>query len=124
MHETAMANSIVQTILQHAHQAGAGKVRSVTVELGEWTTFNPEQLGFWVKIGFENTIARGARVRFKRIRGKIRCNSCGIVAECPAPSNGIDHFIGPILQCMHCQSPDVEIVQGREAMIRKIVIDK
>jgi hydrogenase nickel incorporation protein HypA/HybF len=124
MHEATLANSIVQIVLRHADQAVAKNVRSVTVELGEWTTFNPEQVKFWVKIGFENTIAQSAKVYFKKVPGKIRCKSCNYEGKCPPSTDEIDHFIGLILQCPLCQSPDVEIVQGREATVKKIIIDK
>ncbi len=124
MHEATLANSIVQTVLRHADQAGALKVRSVTVELGEWTTFNPEQVGFWVKIGFEKTIASAARVFFKKVPGSIRCNACGYEGKCPKPRGDIGHWIGPVLECPRCGESDVSIVQGRETVVRKITIDK
>ena len=123
MHEATLANSIVQTVLRHADQAGAKKIRSVTVELGEWTTFNPEQVGFWVKVGFEKTIARGARVFFKKVEGSLRCNSCGYEGKCPQPRDGMDRMIGLVLECPSCGHPDVEIVRGREAIVKTIKID-
>jgi hydrogenase nickel incorporation protein HypA/HybF len=124
MHEATLANSIVQTVLRHAEQAAAYKVRSVTVELGEWTTFNPEQVGFWVKIGFEKTIARGARVSFKKVRGAIRCKACGYEGKCPQPRSDMEPWTGPVLECPRCGKTDVLIVQGREAIVRKIMVDK
>jgi hydrogenase nickel incorporation protein HypA/HybF len=123
MHEATLANSIVQTVLRHAEQAGAKKIRSVTVELGEWTTFNSEQVGFWVKVGFERTLARGVRILFKRMQGSIRCNSCGYEGKCPQPREGMENLIGPILECPSCGNPDVEITQGREATVKSITID-
>jgi hydrogenase nickel incorporation protein HypA/HybF len=123
MHEATLANSIVQTVLRHANQAGAKRVRSVTVELGEWTTYNPEQVGFWVKVGFEKTIARGARLFFKKVEGAIRCNSCGYLGKCPQRRDAMDPGIGPVLECPSCGQPDVEIVQGREAIVKAIKID-
>jgi hydrogenase nickel insertion protein HypA len=124
MHEATLAGSIVRTVLSHADRAGAKKVRSVTVELGEWTAFNPEQVGFWVRIGFEKTFASGARILFKKVQGSIRCNSCGYEGKCPRPRKDMDHFIGLILECPQCKHPDVEIVQGREAVVRKIMVDR
>ena len=124
MHEATLAHSIVQTVLRHADQADAKKVRSVTVELGEWTTFNPEQVGFWVKIGFEKTTAAGARLSFKKVPGTIRCSACGYEGKCPQPVGDMEHWIGPVLECPGCGGADVVIVQGREAVVRKITVDK
>ncbi len=123
MHEATLAHSIVQAVLRHADHADAKKVRSVTVELGEWTTFNSEQVGFWVKIGFEKTIAAGARLSFKKVPGTIRCNNCGYEGKCPQPGGDMEDWIGPVLECPRCGRADVEIVQGREAIVRKITID-
>jgi hydrogenase nickel incorporation protein HypA/HybF len=123
MHEATLAHSIVQAVLRHADRADAKKVRSVTVELGDWTTFNPEQVGFWVKIGFEKTIAAGARVYFKKVPGTIRCDACGYEGKCPRPGGRLEDWIGPVLQCPECGGSEVLIVQGREAVVRKITVD-
>jgi hydrogenase nickel incorporation protein HypA/HybF len=124
MHEATLAHSIVQTVLRHAGQADAKKVRSVTVELGEWTTFNSEQVGFWVKIGFEKTMAEGARVLFKKVPGTIRCDACGYEGKCPRPGGDMEQWIGPVLECPSCGRAEVIIVKGREAVVRKITVDK
>jgi hydrogenase nickel incorporation protein HypA/HybF len=120
MHEATLANSIVQAVLHHADKAGATEVKSVTVGLGEWSTFQKEQVRFWVRTAFASTKAAGARVFFRTLPGKIRCRACGTEGRGSSSVEGINPFTGPVLQCPSCGSADVEITQGREAIISKI----
>jgi hydrogenase nickel insertion protein HypA len=124
MHESTLAYSVVRTVMEQAEKSAAVKVRSVTVELGEWSAFNSEQVKFWVKIGLENTIAHRAKIYFRKIKGVIRCAACGFEGECPRTQKENGHFRGPILQCPTCQSVEVEIIHGREAIIKNIIIEK
>jgi hydrogenase nickel insertion protein HypA len=123
MHETALANSIVAAVLRHADQAKAERVLSVTVGLGEWSTYQREQVRFWIRVGLESTPAEGAALRFRKIPGKIRCLDCGRTGAASSATGGIDRYTGPVLRCPACSGSRVEIAQGREAMILKITME-
>jgi hydrogenase nickel incorporation protein HypA/HybF len=120
MHEASIAESIVRSVLRAAESAGVEKVESVALEFGEWSAFEPGQVEFWIRVGFENTPARDASLEFSVVPGRIRCRSCGTEGPCPRPKDGFDHYVGPILQCPACGGPDVEIVSGREARVKSI----
>jgi hydrogenase nickel incorporation protein HypA/HybF len=120
MHEASIAETIVRSVLRAADSAKAQKVESVALEFGEWSAFQPDQVEFWVRIGFENTPAAGAAIEFHTVPGRIRCRACGNEGPCPRPRADIDPFIGPILQCPACGGSDVEITAGREALVKSI----
>jgi hydrogenase nickel incorporation protein HypA/HybF len=124
MHEASLADGIVRSVLAAAEREKARRVKSVTVSLGEWSAFNAEQVGFWVGVGFEKTLAEGAAVDFETVEGRIRCRACGTEGPCPRAADKTDHFIGPRLECPACESPEVDIVSGREAVLKHIRIER
>ena len=121
MHEASIAESIVRSVLRAAAEAKAKKVEAVTLEFGEWSAFEPGQVEFWLKVGFENTPAAAAALEIRTVPGRIRCRACGAEGPCQKPEKGaIDPFIGPVLECPSCGGSDVEIISGREAVVRSI----
>jgi len=125
MHEASIAETIVRSVLRAAAEAKARKVEAVVLEFGEWSAFQPEQVEFWLRIGFENTLAAAAAFEFRTVPGRIRCRECGKEGPCPKPESGaIDPFIGPFLECPSCGGSDVEITAGREAVVKSIRVEK
>ena len=50
MHEAAIAQSIVKTVLEQAEQQHAIRVQSIDIEMGELSFLNHEQVEFWIKL--------------------------------------------------------------------------
>jgi hydrogenase nickel incorporation protein HypA/HybF len=124
MHEASIAETIIRSVLRAVTEAKARKVETVVLEFGEWSAFQPEQVEFWLRIGFENTPAAGAAFEFRTVPGRIRCRECGKEGPCPKPDAGVDAFIGPVLKCPSCGGSDVEITAGREAVVKSIRVIK
>ncbi len=125
MHEASIAETIIRSVLRAAAEAKARKVETVVLEFGEWSAFQPEQVEFWLRIGFENTPAAAATFEFRTVPGRIRCRECGKEGPCPKSEIGaIDPFIGPVLECAFCGGSDVEITSGREAVVKSIRVTK
>lgn len=124
MHEAAIAQSIIRTVLKEAAQQEAVRVESVDIDVGEWTFLNTEQVDFWVKTGFGKTVAEHAVLRFTRIDAQIRCRQCGHQGRVASSKTPADHRFFPLLSCPSCSSADVDIVRGKELTIRRISILK
>lgn len=122
MHEASLSQSIVETVLQYAKTNQAVEIKSVRIDLGELTFFNKEQVSFWIKIGFEKTIARKARIIFKSVPGRLTCAACGFEGEIRMQGDSIYHFALPQFSCPKCQSGKISITQGREAVVKSIRI--
>ncbi|MDP1552847.1 MAG: hydrogenase/urease maturation nickel metallochaperone HypA, partial [Methanobacteriaceae archaeon] len=56
MHELSMADAIVKTVIESAEKNDAIEVLEVTVELGQMTMLNPEQIKFMLDVLSEDTI--------------------------------------------------------------------
>ena len=124
MHEASIAQSIVQTVLQEANKQNALHVESVEIEIGELTFLGIDQIEFWLKTGFQGTIAEKADVYLKQVKGTIRCEVCQYQGELKLQIDPIYHLSLPAFSCPHCQSPKIKITQGKEAIVRRIKILK
>lgn len=124
MHEAAISQSIVKTVLTEAKKQNAKKVQSVEIEVGELTFLNSEQVAFWVKIGFQNTMAENAKLIFKTNQAIFQCSHCQFQGPIPIKEDPLFHMHLPSFACPQCQSSDLKIIQGKEALIRRIKIIK
>ncbi|MFC1502406.1 hydrogenase maturation nickel metallochaperone HypA [bacterium] len=124
MHEASIAQSIVQTVLQEAAKQNASRVESVEIEIGELTFLGSEQIEFWVKTGFQGSIAKNAVIHFKEVKGRILCEECGFDGDLKTQDDPIYHTTLPTFNCPKCQSTKIKITQGKEAIIQRIKIIK
>ena len=124
MHEAAIAQSIVRTVLDEAEKQGAVRVESVEIEIGELTFLGTEQVEFWVNTSFQDTIAQGAKIIFKNVKAQMRCNVCGYEGHLNVKEDPAYHLSLPSFSCPKCKSTKIEITRGREAVIRQIKIIK
>ncbi len=124
MHEAAIGQSIVKTVLAEAENQKAIKVELVEIEIGELSFLGQEQVEFWIKTGFESTIAEGSDITFKKIKGRIKCKKCGYEGDIKVQEDPQYHMMLPSFSCPECKSAEVTIISGKDAYIRKIIITK
>ena len=124
MHEASIAQSIVKTVLEEAGKQEAIKVEAVEIEIGELTFLGIDQVKFWVETNFEGTVADGAKIEFKNIKAEIHCTDCEFQGPLAVKENSAYHLNLPLFFCPKCKSTQIEIVQGKEAFIRRIHILK
>ena len=122
MHEASIGQSIVKTVLTEAEKQKAVKVESVEIEIGELTFLGQEQVEFWIKTGFESTIAESAKIIFKKIKAGIRCNKCGFEGNIRIKEDPQYHIMLPTFSCPKCGSTEITIISGKDAFIRRIKI--
>ena len=124
MHEASIAQSIVQTVLKEANKQRALYIESVEIEIGELTFLGIEQIEFWIKTGFQGTIAEKAEIVIKQVKGIIHCKACDYQGELNIQTDPAYHISIPTFSCPQCKRSKIEITQGREALIRRIKILK
>ncbi|MDD5232343.1 MAG: hydrogenase maturation nickel metallochaperone HypA [Syntrophales bacterium] len=115
MHELAVTENILKTVLRHAEANGAQKVVAVNLRIGEMTDLVDE----WVQRYFDylsrDTIARGAEVRIDRSPVMFRCEGCGITFRVRLGEQ--DRIV-----CPACSGGKSVLVSGREFFIRNIEV--
>ncbi len=118
MHEFSTAVSIVEAVKRTAKSHGATKVVKITLQIGQFSMLNHDQLIFGIEIASKNSIVEGAETSIEPLTTRIRCRQCG--AESDVTQEGPLYEILSSLTCSKCNTKDVEIIQGRECIIKDI----
>ncbi|AFK23040.1 hydrogenase nickel incorporation protein HypA [Pyrococcus sp. ST04] len=135
MHEWALADAIVRTVLDYAQKENASRVLAVKVVLGELQDVNADVVGFAMRELFKGTIAEGAEIIFEEEEAIFKCRSCGYEWKLKEVKDRLDerirediHFIPEVvhafISCPRCGSHDFEVVKGRGVYIGGIKIEK
>ena len=123
MHEFSIADDIVKNVLETAKKNRGKRVVSVLLEIGELTHLSREQVSFWIKELFRDSVAEGAEVKIKTIKARIRCKGCGYKGGMgPDQEDSFRHLIPA--SCPRCNSFQINIEKGRECILRKIQVLK
>lgn len=114
MHEYSVAYQIYETLKNVIEERGdVKKVKKVTLEIGELTLINPEQLEFcFAAITSEDETMSGAELEIEMKKAKVICLSCGEI-ENPPPG---------IFICPNCGSP-LQIAEGRDLIIKSVDLE-
>lgn len=121
MHELSMAQGILNAVIDTAENNNATEVTEVTIELGRLAMINPEQLKFILGVLVENTIAQDAEIIFEEIPVEVECSQCNFHGT--AVLDDKDHY-APMVKCPECDSLAVEVLNGRDIVVKNIVIEK
>jgi hydrogenase nickel incorporation protein HypA/HybF len=113
MHELAIAESIVNTVLKEAEKQAFPKVISVAVRIGALTDIVPDSLQFGFDTIIIDTPIAGATLKIESIPVKGKCRACQKDFE-------VEEYI---FVCPNCFSGDIEVMQGQELEIAYIEIE-
>ena len=78
MHEYALALNIIETATKYA---GGGKVKKISLAVGEACGAVGDSINMYFGIFAENTACEGARLEMDKIKPKLRCKKCGAFFE-------------------------------------------
>jgi hydrogenase nickel incorporation protein HypA/HybF len=119
MHEFSISSEIVRTVLDSARENHGKKVLSIQLEIGELTLLNVEQVTFWIRELFKDSIAEGAKVKVKVIKARIHCEACGYKGGNTSDQKDLFQHLIP-LSCPKCGSFQIKIEKGRECTLKRI----
>ncbi len=113
MHEMAIAEALIEQVLELARQNNAEKVCEVEVSLGVMRLVVPEALEVAFAALAEGTIVQGATLAQVEKPITARCRQCSVEYQ-PPPGD---------LQCPQCHQADYVIVDGDEIILKSLVCD-
>ena len=113
MHELGITQSILDSVLQEAEKADAGKVRQINLVIGEMSGVSEESVRFHFATLSRGTIAEGAELAFTTVLAKSRCRQCDSVFEAEAND----------WTCPGCGGSDLEVTGGRELQVESIEVE-
>jgi len=114
MHELAITQSILEIALRHADQSKAQRITDLHLVIGQWASAVDDSVQFYWDTISDGTIAKGAKLHFRRIPAELLCQDCN-QTYIPA---GRDLF------CPRCGSSRIKVVHGEEFYLESIDIDE
>lgn len=113
MHEYYVTKSIINTVVEEAKRAGAEKITEIRLAIGDISTIIDESVQMYFDIISEDTLARGAKLVFKRQKAEFKCRECGNVFAKPMKG----------FECPICGSLGMPTDKGKEFYIESIEVE-
>jgi Zn finger protein HypA/HybF involved in hydrogenase expression len=125
LHEFSIASEIWQSVLKAVYTHGvaracppaAWRVRSVTVEIGDFNLIEEEQLSFWLQQLGERDGSPGVELKAKRRPGRVRCKECGEEGAVERREQDVGFVAVTLPACLKCGSRNLEVIGGRELRV-------
>ena len=113
MHEMSIVAGVLDAVNASASQAGATRVLSISLSIGEMTQVVDEALEFAFEALTEGTMCEGAQLVVNKVHPRSLCLEC-------ATEFDHDQFHRA---CPICGSYETQLIAGRELQIDSIEVD-
>ena len=107
MHELAIAESVVTSVLAHTDRP----VSLVRLRVGRLTAVVPDALTFCFELASAGTTLEGARLEIEERPGVAHCRACGT-----------EFTLADAFLLCECGSADVELLSGRELAVSSVEV--
>ena len=111
MHELAVTENILHIAIDHAQKAGATRVATLRLVIGDLSSIIDESVQFYWDIISKDTICEGARLDFRRVPAQLRCH------DCRQPYTLAN---GELTACPRCGGFRVSVAAGEEFRLDSI----
>lgn len=115
MHELAVTQSLINSVLEECKKNNITHVKKIVVDLGNFTSYVKDLVLFYfdlLKKDFD--VLSKTELDINEIKGKIRCKECNKETMIEDPY---------LIFCKHCSSGDVEIITGKEFIIKELLME-
>ncbi len=114
MHEMSYILRLANMAADTAKANNANKVESVSIQVGEMTGLIPEYLERYYPKAVDGTILEGSKLEIEYLPVLVKCKTCG----CNYHPDKTNEYL-----CPSCHNAGSDLLQGREFLIKNIVID-
>jgi hydrogenase nickel incorporation protein HypA/HybF len=104
LHELAIAESLLEIILEESRRHNLQRLHTVRLHVGALAAVVPESLEFCFNLVSQNTIASGVELAITTLPIVARCPDCNTTFEVENQT-----FL-----CPACGDPALELISGRE----------
>jgi hydrogenase nickel incorporation protein HypA/HybF len=115
VHELAVTQNLLDTVLNEAKTARAKKVTRVNLIIGELSGVASDSVQFYFDILKKDTTAGEATIDFKPVPAQLKCR------DCQTDFHPQDEAIW---LCPDCGSYSIEIIEGRDCYIESIEVEQ
>jgi hydrogenase nickel incorporation protein HypA/HybF len=111
---------VMEVLIDWSKRNDVEKILEVHLEVGEFVMTKPMNVRHCFKLVSKGTIADGARLFVKKIRGVASCKKCGFIGKAPKIYYLRMGIYIPQYKCPKCDEVALEVVQGNEYVIKEI----
>lgn len=113
MHELSITEGVLQVVLGAAQQAGGRRITAIDLVIGDLSSIVDDSVQFYFDLISRDTLAEGARLRFRRIPATVTCEDCGQHCDAQLP-------LAP--HCAACGSPRIHVTGGQQLRVASIEV--
>ena len=135
MHEWALAEAVISTILTVAEEKGAKEITEAEIKIGSLQQIEVDVLSLAFQELVKNTLLEKTEIKLKPEKAYLKCRVCGLGWDFSDAMGGLGgeeseaiHFVPDLvhafIRCPRCGSPDFEVMGGRGVWIEYIKISK
>lgn len=112
MHELSLAVALTEQVGAILEQQGASQVVSIWLEIGALSGVQRESFEFCFPLAAQGTALEGASLHIEEVEPEVRCRGCGRASR----------PVFPLMVCGQCGGTNVEIVAGRDFVIKSLEV--
>lgn len=114
MHELAVTQGIISTVLEAAQRADAERVTAIDLALGVFSGYVPDSIQFYFDHLSKDTSVEGATIRIHRVPAQCHCEDCG--------QDFTQEEENLFVQCPNCGGVRFTVEGGREFLVESIEV--
>ncbi|MGZ8238182.1 MAG: hydrogenase maturation nickel metallochaperone HypA [Methylobacter sp.] len=112
MHELSLLNNMREILEHNALSQKFSRVTKVTLEIGRFSSVEPDALRFCFDVVMKDSLAENAELIITELNGLGLCRQCQQQIE-----------MGTLYDpCSYCDNPFVTLIQGTEMKIKDLIV--
>lgn len=111
MHELGVVIEVVKTVESFAKENGLTKIDTIVLQIGELSSMIPRYIEACYPAAVDNTLLQDTKLKIEILPGNAICRGC----------NKVFNFIENRGKCPKCEGKDIDLLGGKEFMIKEII---
>ncbi len=112
MHELSVTQSLIDLVAGECRKENIESPKKIIADLGALTGYKKDSILYYYDLLRKDIpILANARLEIRDVSAKVSCNSCKTTSVITEPY---------LVLCSRCGSRDINIVSGREFMVKEI----
>ena len=111
MHELGVVIEVVKTVEKIAKQNNVTKIEKLILQIGELSSMIPKYIKDCYPVAVDGTFMENTQLEIEILPGNGICKTC----------NTVFNFLQHKGKCPACDNKDIELISGREFMIKEIL---
>lgn len=111
MHELGVIIEVVKNVEKFAKKNELTKIKTLVLQIGELSSMIPKYMEACYPAAVDGTLLQETKLKIEILPANAICKKCNKVFNA-IENNG---------KCPNCESKDLELLSGREFMIKEII---